>query len=101
MEPWLYRHTGKRDRSVAVLHRERRHDRVPLADRCESACVSTWNGRESFVAVSRREVRRSGCERRVVRALRSQGEQIVASSPGVAGGMLDWAVIKPRPFFLV
>ncbi len=58
------RYSGQRVGGASRLHRDRRVDRVSLADRCQSARLPAWIDRYAGPSVDGREVRRSGGEGR-------------------------------------
>src|SRR5260370_9976381 len=77
MGPFLYGHTGEWHCGASGLHRQRGHDRVPLADGLESSGIQT--GTAEFAADGKRcgEVWRRGGKGRVLCALRSEGKPVV------------------------
>ena len=81
---------------VAGVHRDRGSDRVPLADRSESASVQTGAARRVDAATGGGEVRCSGGEGGELRALRSEGDGLENQWPGVSGqgsGRRRWALV--------
>jgi len=89
---WSIGYTGTPGSGTAVktslLHRERGHGRVPLADGCESARVPAGHTGIAGFPVGGSEVRCGGGEGRVVCALRSEGQSVSVLSSRFS--VLSW-----------